>query len=86
MSQNGAKMATIWPNMLKDVCLELFWAFVLGCLGAPWLYSSFAFDLQSLCLRLVFALLLLCRCFAFVLFLLRLCFAVLIRRGGSLKL
>jgi len=60
MPQGGPKMAPTWPNMVKDIYLELFWAFVLGCLRALWLYLRFAFVLLSFCLRFALALLSLC--------------------------
>ena len=74
MPQDDPKMAPMRPNMVRDTCLELFWAFVLGCLGAPWLYPGFAFALPSRCLRCAVASLLLCPCFAFALPLCCFCF------------
>ena len=65
MAPDGSKMAPIWPKMVQDVSLELFWAFVLGRLGPPYLaLHSFClcFDLvlSSVCLRRAVALPLLC--------------------------
>ena len=79
MSQDGPKMAPRWPKMVKDVCLRLSSAFILGLLGRsmalPSLCLRFAFALPSLCLRFAFALLSLSLRFAFVL-LLCLCFCL----------
>jgi len=63
MPQNGPKMALIWPNMVKYVCLQLCglssWA-VFGLLGftfvRPMLCPRFVFALASRCVRFSFAL------------------------------
>ena len=80
MSQDHPKKAPIQPKMVPNVCLDLFWAFVLGCLGSPLalrrLRLCFALALSSFCRLFAFALPLICLCFAFVLPVSCFCFVI----------